>query len=160
MFRPTLVRCFPVPREYQNIGRDLYKFLETARDVADVETTHRSYTMCQGVFQVFRRRLSLEEAIVFSNRLPAGIRSLFVADWDPHGKKIQPFGSRSQMTEEVRALRPTHNFAPDTAIADVAQALRCCLEDESLLESFDNYLEGLGEEAQSFWSVPQESKKA
>lgn len=82
-FRSTKVCAFPVPREYQHMQRDLYKFLERARDLSDVETTHRSYTMCQGVFQVFRRRLTIHQAIQFSNTLPAGIRALFTAEWEP-----------------------------------------------------------------------------
>ena len=80
--RPTFVTSFPVPREYQRIHDDLYNFLKLARDKTDVETTHRAYTMCQSVFQVFRRRLDVKDAIRFSCALPAGIPALFVAEWD------------------------------------------------------------------------------
>lgn len=105
--RPTLVTAFPVPREYQRIREDLYGFLVLARDKADVETTHRSYTMCQGVFRVFRRRLSLVDNIRFANALPAGIRALYVADWDDvpqeEGELSKQFAftSRQAMTEEI-----------------------------------------------------------
>lgn len=146
--RSTLVTSFPVPREYQRIHEDLYGFLVAARDKADVETTHRSYTMCQSVFQVFRRRLEVEEAIRFSNSLPAGIRALFVADWDDINESKVPFDCRTSMTEEVWRLRPTHNFAPDTAISDVAYALRQIVDEER----FENVLKTLPPEAKVFWT--------
>jgi uncharacterized protein (DUF2267 family) len=145
-----MARCFPVPREYQQIRRDLYNFLERARDIADVGTTHQSYTMCQGVFQVFRRRLTTEDAIRFSNTLPAGIRSLFVAEWDPTIPKMS-YASRRQLTQEVQGLRPSHNFAPNSCIADVAQALRVCLQQEDMEEPFQKCIESLGDEAEDFW---------
>jgi uncharacterized protein (DUF2267 family) len=146
--RSTLVTSFPVPREYQRIREDLYDFLIAARDKADVETTHRSYTMCQGVFRVFRRRLQVEEAIRFSNALPAGIRALFVADWDDMDKSKLPFDSRASMTKEVWSLRPMHNFAPKTAISDVAFALRQIVDEEQ----FEKVLTTLPPEAKRFWT--------
>lgn len=165
-FRSTKVCAFPVPREYQHMQRDLYKFLERARDLSDVETTHRSYTMCQGVFQVFRRRLTIHQAIQFSNTLPAGIRALFTAEWEPlidnvreGGRELAPPPpfptNRGDLVAEVRQLRSTHNFAPDTAIEDVAKALRECLESE---QKFDQVLEELGPGAQSFWECPKLNK--
>ena len=160
LFRPSRLMAFPVPREYQRIHHDLYRFLETARDLSDVETTHRSYTMCQSVLQVFRKRLTLEESIRFANVLPAGIRALYVADWDPSqqqdGKPL-PFESNDVMTWEVQHdLRPTHNFAPDSAIQDVARALRASLEDT---RKFEGCLQELGEEAQIFWELPEEIER-
>jgi uncharacterized protein (DUF2267 family) len=130
--------------------------LVAARDKADVETTHRSYTMCQGVFQVFRRRLTVEDAIRFSNVLPAGIRALFVAEWeDVHKQPQRSFeDSRDELTNEVRNLRPTHNFAPETAISDVAFALRQFVNEEK----FDSVLERLPPEAKEFWTPIDETK--
>lgn len=126
----------------------MYGFLVAARDKADVETTHRSYTMCQSVFRVFRRRLEVEEAIRFSNALPAAIRALFVAEWeDIHELKL-PFESRTLMTEEVWNLRPTHNFAPKTPISDVAFALRKIVDEEK----FENVFATLPPGANTFWT--------
>lgn len=154
--RPSFVTCFPVPREYQRIHEDLYGFLTAARDKADVETTHRSYTMCQGVFQVFRRRLPVEDAIRFSNVLPAGIRALFVAEWDDVllNKPNLAFENRSALTNEVRNLRPTHNFAPESAISDVAFALRQFVNEEK----FDRVLESLPPGAKEFWTPIDETE--
>ena len=72
-----------VPIEYESAFRDLDRLLRDARDEAGLVSINQSYTMVQGVFEVFRRRLSLADAIRFANILPAGIRALFVADWDP-----------------------------------------------------------------------------
>jgi uncharacterized protein (DUF2267 family) len=43
----------------------------------------RPYTMTQGVFQVFRRRLNVTEALRFADTLPPVLRAIFVADWNP-----------------------------------------------------------------------------
>jgi uncharacterized protein (DUF2267 family) len=59
----------PVPSEYQRATDDFYKLLTDARDSASLTTTNQAYTMVQGVFQVFRRRLELKEAIRFLNVL-------------------------------------------------------------------------------------------
>lgn len=87
--------------------------------------------MVQAVLQVFRRRLDVKEAIAFANVLPPILKAIFVTDWDIDEPR-QPFGSRRILTTEVRALRADHNFAPDTAIRDVAPALRRPIDDEAL----------------------------
>jgi uncharacterized protein (DUF2267 family) len=68
----------PVPAEYQRATDDFYKLLTDARDSAGLTTTNQAYTMVQGVLQVFRRRLEVNEAIRFLSVLPAGMRALFV----------------------------------------------------------------------------------
>jgi uncharacterized protein (DUF2267 family) len=142
----------PVPNEYQRIGDQLYAFLTKARDQAGLGSTHQSYTMAQGVFRAFRSRLSLEQAIEFSNVLPAGVRALFVADWNPRLPRL-PWCSRAAMTREAQSLRAPHNFSPDTAIHDVAVALRSCADEVRL----DRTLGGIGLEAADFWATEDES---
>ena len=142
----------PVPAEYQRIRDQLYAFLLDARDNADLGSTHQAYTMCQGVFQVFRRRLDLAEAISFSNVLPAGIRALFVAEWNVNEPKL-PFTDRAIMTEEVKSLRANHNFAPATAIKDVAGALWKHADKKFLEEC----LARLPIDAKDFWQVENDS---
>ncbi len=138
----------PVPAEYQRIRDHLYKFLEDARDIADVGTTHRSYTMSQGVFQTFRRRLEIKDVIEFSYVLPAGIRALFVAEWDTN-EPIKEFTDKESMNREVRSLRADHNFSPETAIQDVARALRKNVDEEKL----ELVLHKLSPGARDFWAV-------
>ena len=108
----------PVPTEYQRATDDFYKLLMGARDSAGLMTTNQAYTMVQGVFQAFRRRVEIKEAIRFASVLPVGARALFVADWDV-GEPMRPFEERAVITREVQELRRKHNFAPDTAIRDV-----------------------------------------
>ncbi|GAB5500208.1 MAG: hypothetical protein PsegKO_25190 [Pseudohongiellaceae bacterium] len=67
---------------------------------------------------MFRRRLSVADAIRFANALPVVLRALLVADWDTNQSRLS-FGALIQMNEEVRQLRAKHNFSTDTAIQDV-----------------------------------------
>ena len=138
----------PVPAEYQRIKDHLYDFLLDVRDIAELGSTHQAYTMSQGVFQVFRRRISLKEAILFSNALNAGIRSLFVADWDVNESQ-KPFSDKKTMSEEVKNLRADHNFATDNAIQVVAKALWKNSEADKLRL----VLSKLPKEAQEFWDM-------
>lgn len=138
----------PVPAEYQRATENFYHFLEEVRDVSDLETTHRAYTMVQGVFQTFRRRLELKDAILFAGLLPAGLRALFVTDWDPDEPKL-PFGHIADMMKEVRGLRSDHNFTPESAIADVASIIRKYVDEAA----FESLLHKLPEGARAFWQA-------
>jgi len=137
----------PVPAEYQRATDHFTDFLVIARDLAGLGSTHQAYTMTQGVLHAFRRRLALPDAIRFAGLLPVGLRALFVADWDPDEPR-RPFGDRAAMTAEVQALRADHNYAPDTAIRDVARALRRVVGTEVL----DAVLDGLPGGAIDFWA--------
>ena len=136
----------PVPVEYKRASTIFEQFMLDARDISGLTTTHQTYTMVQGVFQAFRRRLDVKEAIRFANVLPPVLCALFVADWDLDEPR-RPFADRATMTREVQALRPDHNFAPDSSIADVAAALRKNVDQLQL----DRVLASLPAGAQDFW---------
>jgi uncharacterized protein (DUF2267 family) len=136
----------PVPAEYERASAKFYDYLVDARDTADLWSTHVTYTMTQAVFQTFRRRLKLEDAIAFANVLPICLRALFVSDWDT-AEPVKAFESRATMMQEVMALRPDHNFSTQTAIRDVAQALRRHVDEEA----FNSLLAQLPEGAADFW---------
>lgn len=138
----------PVPVEYKRASMDFEQFMLDARDISGLATTHQTYTMVQGVFQAFRRRLDVKEAIRFANVLPPVLRALFVADWDLDEPR-RPFADRATMTHEVQALRPDHNFAPDSSIGSVAAALRRNIDQAAL----DRVLTGLPPGALAFWQV-------
>jgi len=138
----------PVPAEYQRATENFYRFLKEVRDLSDLGTTHRAYTMVQGVFQTFRHRLDLKDAILFAGVLPAGLRALFVADWDPDEAKL-PFGNIADMTKEVQALRADHNFATESAIGDVASVIRKYVDEAA----FESILLKPPEGATEFWQV-------
>jgi uncharacterized protein (DUF2267 family) len=137
----------PVPVEYERASAIFYDYLVDARDTAGLWSTHVTYTMTQGVFQVFRRRLSTQDAIAFANILPICLRALFVTDWDI-GKEKKPFESREVMTREVKSLREKHNFSTETATRDVAEALLRHVDEEA----FDILLKQLPERAVEFWT--------
>jgi uncharacterized protein (DUF2267 family) len=135
-----------VPMELQYASRDFEEFLADAREISGLATRNPTYTMVQGVLQTFRRRLEIKEAILFANVLPPILRAIFVADWDVDEPK-RPFGSRESMTQEVQSLRKDHNFSPDSAIRDVAAALRRHIDDVAL----DRVLATLPDGAADFW---------
>ena len=137
-----------VPLEYKRASEQLEKFLVDARDLAYLQTTNQSYTMAQAVLQVFRRRLDVKDALLFAGALPAGLRALFVADWDLDEPRL-PFGDRTAMTREVQSLRPDHNMSPDSAIRDVARALRQNVD----TAAFDRMLARLPQAAAAFWRL-------
>lgn len=136
----------PVPSEYQRATDDFYKLLSDVRDSAGLTTTNQAYTVLQGVFQVFRRRLDVKDVIRFLGVLPVGARALFVADWDADEQR-RAFEDRALMTKEVRALRAEHNYAPETAIHDVAVGLRRNVDQTT----FERVLAMLPRGAAEFW---------
>jgi len=138
----------PVPFEYKRASMAFEQFMLDARDISGLGTTHQTYTMVQGVFQAFRRRLDVKEAIRFANVLPPVLRALFIADWNLDEPR-RPFEDRATMTREVQTLRPDHNFAPDSSIGDVAAALRRNIDQVEL----DRVLASLPPGALAFWQV-------
>lgn len=137
-----------VPSEYYDASRQFEAFLVHARDEAGLTTTNQSFTMVEGVFRAFRRRLNLDDAIRFADVLPPVARALFVADWDPEEPR-RPFEDRAAMTREAQSLRGGHNFAPDSCIRDVAAALRASVDEAE----FDALLARLPEDTRAFWAV-------
>jgi uncharacterized protein (DUF2267 family) len=137
-----------IPAEYQRATDNLHQFLTDARDAAGLETVNQAYTMVQGALQTFRRRLEIGDAIRFSNVLPAGIRALFVADWDVDEPR-HAFADRATMTKEIQSLRPLHNYSPDSSIRAVATALRHNVDETEL----DRILDKLPESAREFWQI-------
>ena len=107
-----------------------------------------AYNMVVGVLHTFRRRLTLKDAIRFANVLPPAIRALFIADWDPDEPQLE-FDEIPVMTDEIKSLRAAHNWSPDTAIHDVAVALRRTVNETD----FDAMLSTLPEPAQFYWRV-------
>lgn len=137
-----------VPAEYERASAKFQDFLVDVRDQAGLWSTHVTYSMVQGVLQVFRRRLSTRQAIAFANVLPIGLRALFVTDWDPD-EPVRPFESLEILNREVRELRAEHNFSIDSAIQCVARVLPDYVD----REAFDRVLQGLPDEARAFWAV-------
>ncbi|HSN16460.1 MAG TPA: DUF2267 domain-containing protein [Anaeromyxobacteraceae bacterium] len=136
----------PMPFAYESASEDFERFLAAAIESSGLTTRNQAYTMTQGVLQVFRRRLAVRDATRFANVLPPVLRAIFVADWDTD-EPIRPFQSREVMTREAQSLRREHNFAPDTAIRDVALALRRVAD----LEALERVIATLPPAAADFW---------
>ena len=137
-----------IPVEYQRATDHFHQFLVDARDSAGLETVNQAYTMAQGVLQTFRRRLTIEDAVRFASVLPADLRALFVADWNPDEPRHE-FEDRAIMTKEVQSLRPLHNYAPDSSIRAVAIALRHNVD----ATAFDHVLDELPQGARQYWQT-------
>ncbi|ASC73519.1 hypothetical protein XM38_044860 [Halomicronema hongdechloris C2206] len=137
----------PFPSEYQRATDHFCAFLTEVRDRCGYGSSHQAYTTVQGVFQVFRCRLSLADAIRFAGALPVGMRALFIADWDPDEERL-PFIDHAQMNCEVSQLRSEHNFSTRTAIEEVATCLWLHVDREKL----EAVLAKLPTAAADFWS--------
>jgi uncharacterized protein (DUF2267 family) len=135
-----------MPFAYESASEDFERFLAIAMESSGLTTRNQAYTMAQGVLQAFRRRLTVRDAARFANVLPPVLRAIFVADWDTD-EPIRPFESREAMTREAQALRREHNFSPDTALRDVALALRGVADAEAL----ERVLATLPPAAADFW---------
>jgi len=142
-----------VPAEYERASAKFHAFLIDVRDQSGLWSTHVTYTMVQGVLQVFRRRLTTRQAIAFAfaNVLPIGLRALFVTEWDPD-EPVRPFESLEMLNQEVRELRAEHNFSIDSAIQCVAGVLRNYVD----REAFGRVLQGLPNEARAFWAIEED----
>ena len=138
----------PLPMEYQHASDDFERFLADARERADLVSRNQTWTMVDAVLRVFRRRLTVSEGLRFAEVLPPVLRAMFVTDWDVDAEPV-PFADRAAMTEEVQAVRGNHNFAPDTAIACVAGALRAAVDPQA----FERVLETLPAGARDFWAA-------
>lgn len=134
--------------ELQHASECFERYLVDARDASGLTTRNQTYTMTEGVFRVFRRRLTLKDALRFADVLPPVLRAIFVFDWETDQSQLA-FGDRGAMTREAQALRKDHNFAPDTCISDVARALRKNVDEKA----FDAVLASLPEGAADFWKV-------
>ncbi|MCI9865195.1 DUF2267 domain-containing protein [Rhizobium skierniewicense] len=139
----------PMPMEYRQASVDFDRFVEDLKEVSMLSTSHQAYTMLQAVLQVFRRRLTVQQALEFANVLPPVLRAIFVSDWDST-EEMREFGTEAEMMAEVRSLRYNHNLSTDSAIRDVAEAVRRNIDPVV----FDRALSRLPQAARDFWLMP------
>jgi len=134
--------------EYRRASADFDAFLAEAAEAAGLTTRHQSYTMVEGVLLAFRRRLTLAEAIAFAQELPAMLRAMFVADWDPDAPRVESWDAASVLAD-VQGLREHHNFAPEGSVAAVASVLRRHVD----RARFEAALVRLPAPARAFWAT-------
>lgn len=107
-----------------------------------------AYTAIDAVLQVFRRRLTGPQGIIFASILPAIPRAIFVKDWDIAQIPLA-FSEREALTHEVQQIRVHHNLTPDNAIEATAWALRRHIN----AREFETAIGQLPSEARHFWHV-------
>lgn len=136
----------PYPLEYALSTQTWQSVLDAVKEETDLSTSNQAFTVLEGVLRAFRRRLDLQDSLRFADALPVPVRALFVHDWDITEKRM-PFRPPLELADEVRSLRRNHNLAPDTAVPDVARALRPFVHPHR----FDALIASLPEGAESFW---------
>jgi len=137
----------PFPAGYKTASEDFDAFLRDVMAISGLTTRNQAYTMSEGVFRAFRRRLSVVDALRFADMLPVALRALFVTHWQPEAPI--PFGMQADWLRDVRSLRPDHNTSTDSAVSDVSAALRLHVDERE----FARVLAGLPEGARRFWHV-------
>ncbi|WP_298960009.1 DUF2267 domain-containing protein [uncultured Roseibium sp.] len=139
----------PMPQTYFHASRDFDAFIKDVRDTCMLQTHHQAYHTLRAVLHTFRSHLTVVEALRFADILPAVTRAIFVEDWIPL-ETPAPFPDRPALIMEMKAVRQDHNLAPNSAIEDVAAALRRSSIDEQALERI---LAILPDGAAEFWKA-------
>ena len=135
----------PMPQEYFHASREFDRLIVDIRDSCMLQTHHQAYHTLRAVLHVFRAHLTVEETLRFAATLPAVARAILIEDWQASAPA--PFPERTTLIREVKAIRPDHNLAPETAIEDVAGAVRRSVD----VVEFDRVLKTLPEGATNFW---------
>jgi uncharacterized protein (DUF2267 family) len=143
----------PMPYTYRHASAEFRAFLDDARDTMNLTSDNATYTAVDAVFQVFRARLTVPQALAFADELPCVLRAIFLWRWHP--ETPLPFPDRAALVAEALAIRPHHNQTPANCIDAVARALR----KQVLAIDLDRVLAQLPPGAQAFWHVPGDSPR-
>jgi uncharacterized protein (DUF2267 family) len=138
----------PMPFNYRSATEDYEAFLREVMALGLLQTSNQAYQAIRAVFHVFRSHVERQTAMDFAQFLPAVLRAIFVEEWDLSAA-ITPFPDQSALLREVMAVRPDHNVSPESAIHDVAAALRKALKKED----YALMLKKLPPAAREFWRV-------
>ncbi|MCU4653685.1 DUF2267 domain-containing protein [Roseibacterium sp. SDUM158016] len=139
----------PMPWTYRHASREWRAFLDDVKEATGLTSDNMAYTAIDGVFHVFRARLTAEEGLRFASVLPAVPRAIFVAGWTPSDPP-PPFLPKEDLVREAQALRPHHNLTPDNAIEATARALWRSVRHADL----ERVLATLPDGAAAIWSLP------
>ena len=138
----------PMPWTYRHASKEWQAILDDLKERMGIISDNMAYTAMDGVLQVFRRRLTAQQALNFASVLPAIPRAVFVAGWQVEEPPL-PFGNREQLTREVKKVRQNHNLTPDNAIEATAWTLRRYINKTDL----ECVLIHLPDGALQFWHV-------
>ena len=137
-----------VPQDYTHAGEHFDALLTDLMAELDLTTRHQVYAVMHGVLTVFRRRLDAGEVLVFASGLPAMLRAMFVASWEPD-EETQPFATLAGYDREARGVRRHHNLMPEGSLPTVVRAVRRHCDPAA----FDLALSKLPPEARAFWDA-------
>jgi len=137
-----------MPWTYRHASREWRSFLDDAKERMSLTSDNMTYTAVDAVFQVFRKRLTPQQGMIFASVLPSVPRAIFVKDWDVSAAPL-PFADRASLIAEVKQIRPHHNLTPDSAIEATAWAVRRHTNGRE----FATMLTKLPGEATVFWQV-------
>jgi len=138
----------PMPWAYRDATKDFRSFLDDAKDRLGLHSDNTAYTAVDAVFQVFRRRVTVQQGLAFADVLPAVLRAIFVFRWDTTVPPVR-FETKDILTKEAQAVRLHHNLTPDRAIEAVAWALRRHVRQMDL----DRVLASMPPGAVDYWHV-------
>ena len=141
----------PMPATYRHASREFSAYLEDAKDRMSLISDNSAYTATDAVFQVFRKRLTVDQGLVFADQLPCVLRAIFVTGWHPQDPPL-PFADRETLTREVQEVRKDHNLTPDNAISAVAWAVRRCVRHVD----FDRVLHDISPDAVAYWHATED----
>ena len=138
----------PMPQTYFMASREFDAFISDVRNTCMLQTHHQAYHTLRAVLHTFRAHLSPQDALDFAGVLPAVARAIFVEDRKLADTGPVPFPGRTALVAEVKSVRRDHNLAPESAISDVAAALRRSSIDGRAL---DLVLDRLPGGAREYW---------
>lgn len=136
----------PMPFAYRHATTEWRAFLDDARERLGLVSDNMAYTAIDGVFQVFRRRVSVGDGLAFADLLPAVPHAIFVAGWRPGVPEA--WAPRDVLAAEVQAVRRNHNLTPVDAIDHVARTVRGHVR----VMDLDRLLGRIGPEAVAYWA--------
>lgn len=135
-----------VPIDFKTATADFDKFLLDVRETCDLTTTNQVWGVLLGVFDVFRRRLTPEENLLFAKALPPLLRAALIETWHP--TKPIPFAERDALNREVQAYHADHQFASDRAIDEIVSVVWRHVDQARLQRALDQ----LPPQAAAFWN--------
>ncbi|WP_299931872.1 DUF2267 domain-containing protein [uncultured Pelagimonas sp.] len=137
----------PMPWSYRHAAKEWRGFLDDAKDKLSTPSDNVTYTVTEGVFRSFRKRLTVQQGLDFAQILPTTLRALFVQNWQV--EPPAPWASPDVYLRETRDLRKHHNLAPDNALEAVSYALHRVVPPVDLTRT----LAKIGPEAEAFWRL-------
>jgi uncharacterized protein (DUF2267 family) len=143
-----------VPIDFKTATSDFDKFLLDARETCGLTTTNQVWGVLLGVFDVFRRRLTPDETLLFAKALPPLLRAALIETWHP--TEPIPFVEREALNREVQAYHADHQFASEHAIDEIASVVWRHVDQPRLQRALDH----LPAQAAAFWNRSRPTKSS